>query len=196
LLADGFHRVRAHELAGRTEIEVEVRKGDRRAALLFAAGANATHGARRTNQDKRRAVMALLADPEWAKKSPEWVAEQCGVSRPFVYRVRDEQGVTVTPSATVEGRDGKTYPGRKRKPKRKANPARALKVARRGLDAVARAWPKGEDVGPLVEAGRAWLGTLEGSKGKLELTRPARGSARYRGSGDGGRGRWLSGRGG
>lgn len=59
------------------------------------------------NADKRRAVEMLLSDKEWRKKSPEWIARSCGVSRPFVMKMRQEQGVTVTSS---EGMDGKTYP--------------------------------------------------------------------------------------
>jgi hypothetical protein len=34
--------------------------------VLHSAGANAMHGLRRTNADKRRTVMLLLQDEEWA----------------------------------------------------------------------------------------------------------------------------------
>jgi len=46
-LADGFYRVYAALAAGQTEIEAEVRDGNRRDALLFAVGANSKHGLRR-----------------------------------------------------------------------------------------------------------------------------------------------------
>lgn len=36
-----------------------------REAILFIVGANASHGLRRTNADKRRTVERLLADEEW-----------------------------------------------------------------------------------------------------------------------------------
>ena len=41
----------------------EVRTGSLRDAILHAVGANATHGLRRSNADKRRAVAILLEDP-------------------------------------------------------------------------------------------------------------------------------------
>ncbi len=64
-LADGFHRVAATESLGRTEIKAEVKQGSSRDAVLLSCGVNATHGLRRTNADKRRAVMRLLNDEEW-----------------------------------------------------------------------------------------------------------------------------------
>lgn len=68
-LVDGWHRVAAAKQAGLDTISVVVRKGNRRDAILFAAGTNATHGLRRTNSDKRRAVTTLLGDPEWSQWS-------------------------------------------------------------------------------------------------------------------------------
>jgi len=55
-LADGFHRLEAAKRLGRIDIEAEVRDGDRTAALRYALKANAAHGLRRTNEDKRRAL--------------------------------------------------------------------------------------------------------------------------------------------
>ncbi len=46
-LADGFHRVAASKRAGFLDIEVDLRQGSRRDAILFSLGANATHGLRR-----------------------------------------------------------------------------------------------------------------------------------------------------
>lgn len=45
----------------------DIRQGTRRDAVLFSVGANASHGLRRTNEDKRRAVTVLLSDEEWNK---------------------------------------------------------------------------------------------------------------------------------
>jgi hypothetical protein len=89
-LADGFHRHAAYLAAGLTEIAVDVRHGDRRAALLFAAGANADHGLRRTQEDKRNAVLTLLHDPEWRQWSDRTIADRVGVSHPTVARIRRE----------------------------------------------------------------------------------------------------------
>jgi hypothetical protein len=87
-LAEGFHRYHAHAKAGRKTMRVRVRKGTVRDAILYAAGANATHGLRRTNEDKRKAVEMLLADAEWRKWSDRNIAKQCGVSHNFVGETR------------------------------------------------------------------------------------------------------------
>lgn len=87
-LADGFHRLAAWERVGRVEVPAEVRQGDRRRAILHSVAANSTHGLRRTNDDKRRAVMTLLEDDEWSKWSDNEIARRCGVSQPFVSKLR------------------------------------------------------------------------------------------------------------
>lgn len=92
-LADGFHRFHAHRTARAEEIEADVRTGARRDAVLFSVGANAHHGLRRTNEDKRRAVQTLLDDAEWSQWSDRQIAEACGVSHPFVAAVRNPEVV-------------------------------------------------------------------------------------------------------
>lgn len=87
-LADGFHRVKAKESIGEHEILVEVRYSSRRDAILYATGANITHGHRLTNADKRRVVMRLLQDSEWCQWSDNAIAQRCGVSHPYVGKIR------------------------------------------------------------------------------------------------------------
>lgn len=87
-LADGFHRTEAHAVAGCEEIAADIRTGTQRDAVLFACGANATHGLRRTTEDKRRAVILLLSDPEWAGWSDGEIARRAHVSQPFVGKMR------------------------------------------------------------------------------------------------------------
>lgn len=87
-LADGFHRVRAYLFAGRDAIPADVRQGTRRDAILYSVGANEAHGLRRTNDDKRRAVLTLLNDAEWAKWSDREIARRCAVSNQFVSNIR------------------------------------------------------------------------------------------------------------
>jgi len=50
--------------------------------------ANAAHGQRRTNADKRKAVMTLLEDEEWSGYSNEWLAEKAAVSLRTILRYR------------------------------------------------------------------------------------------------------------
>lgn len=106
-LADGFHRCAAAEQAGLAEVAADVREGSKKDALLHAASANAQHGLRRTNADKRRAVaLVLAACPKWSDRK---VGEVCGVSHPFVANVRKAQVVTVT---TPEGEPAEPTGGR------------------------------------------------------------------------------------
>ncbi|MBU8922289.1 MAG: ParB/RepB/Spo0J family partition protein [Bacteroidales bacterium] len=92
-LADGFHRVKARQQLGQQSIEAAILDGDKRAAILYGVGANATHGLRRTNADKRRAVELLLKDKEWANWSDREIARQCAVSNRLVTNMRTELSV-------------------------------------------------------------------------------------------------------
>lgn len=87
-LADGFHRFNAHMDAGAIEIGAQIHTGTQRDAILYSVGANAAHGLRRTNEDKRKAVATLLADAEWSAWSDREIARQCGVSNMLVADVR------------------------------------------------------------------------------------------------------------
>jgi hypothetical protein len=89
-LADGFHRVEAARQIGRAIILAEIRQGTSRDTTLAACAANATHGLRRTNEDKRRAITAMLTDPEWAVWSDRAIAKVCAVDHKSVAKVRRE----------------------------------------------------------------------------------------------------------
>lgn len=89
-LADGFHRVCANQKNNAQEILAEVKPGTRREACLYAVGANAAHGLRRTNADKRRSVERLLRDDEWSQWSNREIARRCGVDHVTVGNVRRE----------------------------------------------------------------------------------------------------------
>lgn len=87
-VADGFHRVRAALSLSLPSIRCEIRDGSKRDAILYAASANCKHGLRRTSQDKRRAVVALLLDSEWSKWTTTEIARRCQVSAALVEDVR------------------------------------------------------------------------------------------------------------
>jgi len=87
-LADGFHRCAAAAAAERTEIEAEIRPGTQRDAILYAVGANAAHGLRRTNVDKRRSVLTLLQDSVWGQWSDHKIAQATHTTQPFVSKLR------------------------------------------------------------------------------------------------------------
>jgi hypothetical protein len=104
ILADGFHRHAAAEMAGLEDFAVEIRQGTRKDAIRFSIEANNAHGLPRTNEDKRRAVE--LALNELSELSDRLIAGLCRVSHPFVGEIRG-QLVTVTSSETRVGQDGK-----------------------------------------------------------------------------------------
>lgn len=87
-LADGFHRIKAKEYIGESKILAEVRCGSRREAILYAVSANSIHGHRLSNADKRRVVERLLQDSEWRQWSDSLIAKRCGVSHPYVGKIR------------------------------------------------------------------------------------------------------------
>ena len=95
-LADGFHRVAAAGRADLQELAAEVRPGTVRDARLHGLGAN-KHGLHMTTLDKRAAVAAILADPEWCTWSDKKIATHVDVSRPFVAKMRTQGGATLHP---------------------------------------------------------------------------------------------------
>lgn len=62
--------------------------------LWHCLGANAHHGLRRTNADKRKAVETLLKDGEWAKWSNREIAKATDTHYNYVAKVRDELTIT------------------------------------------------------------------------------------------------------
>lgn len=153
-LADGFHRFHAHSSIGSADILAEVKDGTWRDAMLHAVGANAAHGLRRTNADKRRAVQMLLDDPECVQWSDNAIAKACGVSQPFVASVRAaifkplEDGLTTpaenaAPATRTVTRNGTTYQQKVKakpasspvSPKSKESPLAAAAASAPALDA-------------------------------------------------------------
>jgi hypothetical protein len=123
-LTSGWHRYHAHARKKQKEMPCIVRDGTFLDALAEAAGENHGHGIRRTNEDKRRAVAALLSEDLWKNKSDRMIAEACHVTHPFVAKIRESiptgnvssQGNSSdsppTPAAppTRTGADGKERP--------------------------------------------------------------------------------------
>lgn len=100
-LAEGFHRYHGHRKAKIKDIAATVHNGTRRDAVMFSVGANASHGLRRTNEDKRRAVMTLLEDAEWSNLSDRQIASACQVSHPFVANLRASLQAPATGNVTT-----------------------------------------------------------------------------------------------
>jgi len=106
-LADGFHRVKAASKIGASKIAVDVHQGTLRYAVLHSVGVNATHGLRRSNDDKRRAVATLLYDGEWSQWSDREIARHAGVSDRFVNNLSKELTANGSQSTCRKGADGR-----------------------------------------------------------------------------------------
>jgi len=77
-LVDGFHRWHAMQAAGIKWCSPTVTSASRTEAQWMACGMNMGHGLRRSNADKRKAVLAAFAlRPEASDRA---IAEHCGVS--------------------------------------------------------------------------------------------------------------------
>lgn len=87
-LSDGYHRLAALRKLGRVTVEADVREGTALELFEHALGANARHGLPRTQEDKRKAVRAALAHPELSQRSDTQIGKLCGVSQPFVTKLR------------------------------------------------------------------------------------------------------------
>jgi hypothetical protein len=91
-LTEGWHRHRAHQIAGCPDMPCQVRRGTFLDALIEAAASNHAHGLPRTSEDKRKAVRTLLAENEanrhgWSNRH---VARMARVGHTLVAEVLSE----------------------------------------------------------------------------------------------------------
>lgn len=110
-LADGFHRLHAAKQAGLTRFQAIIESGTQRDAIQMSLGANARHGKRRTNADKRRAVERALLDEQWVRWTDSRVARLCHVTSSLVSKVRAslEQTGKITYETILHGEDGREF---------------------------------------------------------------------------------------
>lgn len=155
-LADGFYRFHAHAKLKRESMACVVHKGTLDDAKWHAAGANKSHGLRRTNEDKEKAVKMALALSDATKRSDREIADHCGVSPTTVGKYREELTPTVS-SAGVQighqetskrvGRDGvaQTVDSAKRSEAAKESAAKKKEALRDRLHGpVKEAWDANE----------------------------------------------------
>ena len=120
-LTDGYHRYHAHKRAGKASIECEVVNGTFRDAVFHSTSVNGSHGMRRTNADKRKAVMTLIEDFEWDQNmSSGEIAKHCRVSTSFVSNLRTATGTQSADTVKYRAASGeimekKKAPGRQPK---------------------------------------------------------------------------------
>ncbi len=87
----------------------EVQDGTQQEAIWESLKQNLSHGLRRTNADKRKAVETALTT--FPNKSDSEIAKQCGVSQPTASSIRKELEAAYKIYKVTErnGADGKTY---------------------------------------------------------------------------------------
>jgi hypothetical protein len=113
-LADGFHRYWANRKIKSDYIFAHVHQGTQRDAILYSVGANADHGLRRTNGDKRKAVLTMLTNPlvslddDGNPRSNYEVARYCHVSEITVRRVRKDQEEASEGASTTKSQIART----------------------------------------------------------------------------------------
>jgi hypothetical protein len=86
-LAEGNHRREACLLEAKP-LDINLHKGTLRDAILHAVRANAQHGLKRTDDDKRLAVVTVFCDSEWSRQSDTAISHLAEVSQPFVGKVQ------------------------------------------------------------------------------------------------------------
>ncbi len=138
-LVDGFHRFYAHRRLGRTQIRAVVSTGMLEDARWRSLGANKTHGLRRTNADKAKAVRKALKLR--ADLSDRAIAEHVGVDHKTVARYReavDQRQMLANGRGEIPhlpgraGRDGKRYPARRNARSKGRISRKAFKPVRTG----------------------------------------------------------------
>lgn len=105
-LVGGWHRWHAHSKTKQKTMPCIVTEGAFADAVVLAAGENHGHGLRRTNEDKRRAVAALLSHEVWQERSDRMIADACHVGHPFVAKIRKE----LEPRPSGIGSTQRTFP--------------------------------------------------------------------------------------
>lgn len=92
-LGDGNNRYFAAKQAGIPELDAEVREGGYDAAFEYSLIANDKNGQRYSSADKRKAVMKAIAYEKYKNFSNREIADKCGVSHPFVAKIKDAMGI-------------------------------------------------------------------------------------------------------
>jgi hypothetical protein len=94
ILVDGFHRFEAHRrLHPNDAISVKLELGTLDDARWASIGVNKNHGLRRTNADKRNAIVNALKHPKGAELSDRQIGKHVGVDHKTVSVVRREVNV-------------------------------------------------------------------------------------------------------
>lgn len=105
-LSDGFHRHLGYLKADMESIPVTIHQGTVEDARWAACAANQTHGLRRTNKDKIRAVLMALKHPNADSMTDREIAKHCGVDHKTVAKYRPQKSDWAPGEPTPTGGTG------------------------------------------------------------------------------------------
>lgn len=98
ILIDGYHRLLAHQVEGKKEIEAETLEVSRENILVEAIRLNARHGRQLSSKEKNRHARTLWEQQATGPKDPdtaEWIADLLSITKRSVYTatqsIRKEQ---------------------------------------------------------------------------------------------------------
>jgi hypothetical protein len=95
ILVDGFHHFEAHcRLHPNDTISVELKLGTLDEARWVSLGSNKNHGLRRTNTDKRNAIVNALKHPKGAELSDNQIEKYLSVDHKTIAAIRRELEVS------------------------------------------------------------------------------------------------------
>lgn len=104
-LADGFHRVSAYRFLGLATIEADVREGNRRDAMVYAATANVTNGKPMSRREKQEAGKRLLEMTNWSQHR---IAKELAVTQQTVSNWTSTNKNLLVDRVVI-GQDGRHY---------------------------------------------------------------------------------------
>lgn len=133
-IADGFHRYYAAKKLNRKTIAVEIvkDKGTHTDILLECVKANNTHGLRRTNEDKQRAIEMILSEPAFAKLGNKKISVLALVSKSMVIDFKRRAAGELT-RYEKEGKQAKKGVGTTQGKQAKAGDTKGLTKAQKAV---------------------------------------------------------------
>lgn len=173
-VTDGFHRIEARRRNGKLDIAANIEKGTQRDAQLAALTANADHGVRLRNEDKRNIVEHALKHLGWEGESDREIARRLKVSHPFVADVRSRLFCSTVPVETIpeDRREPHTPPPELHRPE--SGTTHKKPPQHRVIDPMANISREPGDDEPEGEeepASSGWAGEEKGEKLISSLTR-------------------------
>jgi hypothetical protein len=89
-LVDGWHRLAAHQRAGKEKLRADIYEGDRDDALAHAGAANVGDKLGLTAGERKSVLLSLLRSPKYSRRSARELGRMVGVSHSTVTKYKRE----------------------------------------------------------------------------------------------------------